>query len=391
MSGRAIEYGGTDMSGEYKLISADDHLDLGFLPRDLWTNRLPKKFQERAPQVVEIDGGNFWVCDDQNWGDWRGDNWWSRQRDKNLVYALNRGGVAKDGELRPSTPELRMADMDRDGVDASVIFGPILPMNLEDNDLKNAVISSYNDWLVEFCSAAPNRLYGAAMLSKDDPVAARDEVLRLAKHGKIVQVNHLTGDFHAGMYSDPAWDQFWSAAEDTNMIVSVHVGGGNRTAPDTRRPASAPSGAFRSGGNPYMDAITGVLSHGVLERHPGIKFVLAEAQIGWLPYAVQSMDRSYVRGMESKGGVEQGPLKQMPSETFKRQVYATYEMDQCGLYLLDFFGEGHVMWASDYPHPASTWPNSEAITARETSHLSEDQKRKVLRDNAAALYGIKSS
>ena len=254
--------------------------------------------------------------------------------------------------------------MDRDGVETSVIFGPILPMNLEDNELKNAVIETYNDWLVEFCGAAPKRLYGAAMLSKDDPIAARDEVLRLARGGKIVQVNHLTGDFHAGMYSDPAWDQFWSAAEEANMIVSVHVGGGTRSAPDARRSAPAPSGAFRSGGNAYADATTGMLSFGVLERHPNLKFVLAEARIGWLPYAVQSMDRSYVRGMESKGGVENGPLKQMPSETFKRQVYATYEMDQCGLYLLDFFGEGHVMWASDYPHPASTWPNSQAIVER---------------------------
>jgi predicted TIM-barrel fold metal-dependent hydrolase len=131
-----------------------------------------------------------------------------------------------------------------------------------------------------------------------------------------------------------------------------------------------------------------MLSFGVLERHPRLKFVLAEAQIGWLPYAVQQMDRSYRRGMESKGGIEFGPLKLMPSEVFRRQVYATYEQDQCGLYLLDFFGEGHVMWASDYPHPASTWPNSQEIVTRETAHLSESQKKAVLRDNARALYGM---
>jgi len=370
------------------MISADDHLDLGFLPRELWTERLPKKFQERAPHVIDKDGGDFWVCDDQVWGDWRGGNWWSRQRDQNIVYALNRAGVAEDNVLRPSTPALRLADMDRDGVEASVLFGPILPMTLDDNDLKNACTRAYNDWLIEFCDAAPDRFIGAGMLSKDDPIAATEETLRLAKDGRIKQVNHLCGDFHAGIYSDPEWDRFWSAAEESNMIVSIHTGGGTATAPNALAPRreTGPVGAFRAGNNSYAQPLFGMLSFGVLERHPGIKFVLAEAQIGWLPYAVQQMDRSYRRGMEARGGIEGGPLKLMPSEVFRRQVYATYEQDQVGLYQLDFFGEGHVMWASDYPHPASTWPESQAIVERETAHLSEDQKRAVLRDNAIALY-----
>jgi predicted TIM-barrel fold metal-dependent hydrolase len=371
---------------DYKMISADDHMDLGFLPRDLWTERLPKKFRERAPHVVERDGGDFWVCDDQVWGDWRGGAWWSRQRDRNIVYALNRAGVAEDNVLRPSTPHLRLADMDTDGVEASVLFGPILPMNLADSELKNACIQAYNDWLIEFCAVAPERLYGAGMLSKEDPAAAAAEVMRLARDGSLRQVNHLCGDFSAATYSDPAWDQFWSAAEETDMIVSIHTGGGNRGGDSPAPREARQQGAFRSGGNSYLEPLVGVLSFGVLERHPKLKFVLAEAQIGWLPYAVQQMDRSYRRGMESKGGVEAGPLKMMPSEVFRRQVYATYEQDQCGLHLLDFFGEGHVMWASDYPHPASTWPYSQEITERETAHLSADQKRAVLRDNAIALY-----
>jgi predicted TIM-barrel fold metal-dependent hydrolase len=93
------------------------------------------------------------------------------------------------------------------------------------------------------------------MLSKEDPVAARDEVLRLAKDGTLKQVNHLCGDFSAAMYSDPAWDQFWSAAEETDMIVSIHTGGGNRGGAETpaTRQAARPAGAFRSGGNSYAE------------------------------------------------------------------------------------------------------------------------------------------
>jgi predicted TIM-barrel fold metal-dependent hydrolase len=78
----------------------------------------------------------------------------------------------------------------------------------------------------------------------------------------------------------------------------------------------------------------------------------------------------------------------MPGEVFRRQVWATYQQDRVGLDLVDFFGEGHMMWASDYPHPDSTWPNSQAIVERETEHLEPELKKKILRDNAAALYGL---
>jgi hypothetical protein len=72
-------------------------MDLGFLPKDLWTERLPKKFQERARHVVKKDGGDFWVCDDWLRGDWRGGAWSFRQRDRNIVYALNRAGKGDSG------------------------------------------------------------------------------------------------------------------------------------------------------------------------------------------------------------------------------------------------------------------------------------------------------
>ena len=77
-----------------------------------------------------------------------------------------------------------------------------------------------------------------------------------------------------------------------------------------------------------------------------------------------------------------------PSDLFKRQVWATYQADFVGLQLIPFFGDGHMMWASDYPHPDSTWPNSQAVVEQETAHLSPDMQRKIVRDNAVALYGL---
>jgi predicted TIM-barrel fold metal-dependent hydrolase len=59
-----------------------------------------------------------------------------------------------------------------------------------------------------------------------------------------------------------------------------------------------------------------------------------------------------------------------------------------GLYLIHFFGEGHIMWGSDYPHPDSTWPFSKEIIDKDSAHLSPEMKKKVIHDNAAALYGL---
>ena len=56
--------------------------------------------------------------------------------------------------------------------------------------------------------------------------------------------------------------------------------------------------------------------------------------------------------------------------------------------LLPFFGEGHVLWASDYPHPDSTWPNSRRLIDKQMGHLPTETRRQLTRDNAAALYGV---
>src|ERR1044071_4278376 len=119
----------------YRMISADDHIDLGYLPRDLWIERLPKSLRERAPHVEDRgEKGEFWVCDGETWADYRGERWFAKSNRTRL--ALDRGGV---GEAhRPTTPEKRLTDMDRDGVEASLMFPPIIAMQVGDAELRNA-------------------------------------------------------------------------------------------------------------------------------------------------------------------------------------------------------------------------------------------------------------
>ena len=150
------------------------------LPTDLWQARLPASLHDRAPRVERRDGAAVWTCEGETWGRWAGVP--RPAGPKPIVNALDRGGM-DETELRPANAPLRLADMDRDGVEAQVIYGPITSMIIADPELRQACVRAYNDWRKEFCSAAPKRLLGVAILPPEDPAAACDEVSRLAKEG----------------------------------------------------------------------------------------------------------------------------------------------------------------------------------------------------------------
>jgi hypothetical protein len=132
-------------------ISADDHIDMPWLPKDLWQKRVPPQWRERAPRVEDTADGPYWFCGADRWDPWGG-----RKGTANVTSgrrsALDRGGVLEPGVLRPTTTALRLADMDRDGVDATVMYGPIVPLLIKDQELRQVCYRAYNEWLAEFCA-----------------------------------------------------------------------------------------------------------------------------------------------------------------------------------------------------------------------------------------------
>src|ERR1051326_6493739 len=172
------------------LISCDDHMDLGQLPADLWTTRLPAKLRDRAPHIEERDGQAVWICDGKVWGRWDGKPpaTGNARPVKPLYNSFDRAGIYDQSARRPANAKLRIDDMDRDGVRAQVIFGPIFQISTDDPVLRVACYRVYNDWLMEFCAAAPDRLIGVPMLPETDPAAAHAELRRLADKGGGRQV-----------------------------------------------------------------------------------------------------------------------------------------------------------------------------------------------------------
>ncbi|HXP02615.1 MAG TPA: amidohydrolase family protein [Stellaceae bacterium] len=374
------------------LISCDDHMDLGQLPADLWQTRLPAEFRDRAPYIDERDGQAVWICDGKVWGRWNGkppaDP--NQRPVKPLYDSFDRAGIYDHSARRPAVAELRLADMDRDGVRSQVIFGPIFQISTNDQALRVACYRVYNDWLLEFCQAAPERLIGVPMLP-ETPQAATDELRRLANKGGVKQVTLMIANIDPKL-DDPAWESLWNALEETGIILSWHITvfvgkPGDRAA---GKAASVFENTKFFLGN-FLEPFVDLFAWGILERHPKIKMVMAEAGTGWLPWLVQELDYRHWRLWEAKefwadkGG---SALETKPSELFKRQIYATFQEDYAAMALIPFFGDGHLLWASDYPHPDGVWPHSKDAIARQMAALSPEMRQKLTHDNAAKLYGL---
>ena len=360
------------METTWRLYSCDDHLDLWNLPRDVWEERLPARLRERGPRVVESGGSAWWTCDGAVMG------MHGLQGPLKGYSAISRAGIEDDG-LRASNPALRCADMDHDGIWASVIYGPkLFGLPIEDPELKAASLAAYNDWATEFNRHDPARLAVLPVLPTHSPrrPPPRSSASRRDGHrGAIIS----PFEFRC---SDPAWERFWDAAEEVGLPISFHIGQG--TSQVRIAPGSWELAAFSAVGPMQLDEpLAMMIFSGVLERHPKLRLVLAESGIGWLPYFVSRLDAAGEKHLDK---AQDYRLTMKPSEIFRRQVYATFEEEPLGPQLLPLLGPDNFMWASDYPHPDSTFPHSRAAIAHAFAGLEPAFVERVTATTCKQLY-----
>jgi predicted TIM-barrel fold metal-dependent hydrolase len=361
------------MDISWRLISCDDHLDLWNLPRDTWTDRLPARLRERAPRVVENGGTSWWTADGSIMGPFG-------MALMPEYSAISRAGIEDDG-LRASNPRLRLEDMDRDGIWASVIYGPnLFGLPITDPELKAASLAAYNDWAMDFNRHDPQRLSVLPVLPTHAPAAATAELERTARLGHR---GAIISPFEFRC-TDPEWSRFWDAAEATGLPISFHIGHG--TSQVRVAPGSWELAAFSAVGPMQLDEPLAMMVYsGVLERRPKLRLVPAESGIGWLPYFVHRMDAAAEKHVPR---AQDYKLVARPSEIFRRQVYATFEEEPLGPELLPLLGPDNFMWASDYPHPDSTFPHSRAAIAHAFAGLERDFIERVTAGNCARLYRL---
>jgi len=357
---------------------------------------LPARLRERGPRVIENDHGAYWTWEGQTFSP---HGYYTAAQGSGAMWAIERGGVMRPGELRPTTAALRLSDMDRDGADASIMYGPTDPMAIADPELRRCCYQAYNDWLSEFCAARPERLFGVPQLSMEDPLAARDELARLAKRGGLRHVNILASRANPPVYDD-AWEPFWALAEEVDIPIGFHLAVVVKRSrlDESKRAAAnwvvtvASQFAQEPPGMQLLEPMTGLIFDGVLDRHPRVKIVMAEAGLAWVPSMIQGLDIWYQRTRDGRRLTGEKPIalpKFLPSEYFHRQIWISFVDDPLGVKMVgNVLDADKVMFGSDYPHPASTWPNSQAAIAAQMESLPAATVQKITRDNARALFGI---
>ena len=378
---------------EATLVSCDDHLDLNMLPANVWTDRLSAKWGDRTPHVVQQDAGPaMWVADGQNWGMWNGRPS-GFTGPKPILTAYDRGGVDDLTELRAGNPKLRLEDMDRDRVWAHLVYGPVTSIPADDEAFMGACYAAYNDWLhEEFCSAAPERLIGVAMLPPR-PEAALAELERLAKRGGVRQANLQIAVVEPRL-EDPRWMPLFRLLEESGIVLSFHVTVFPGVTKAFDKYKGSPGATFLHAKmfiEQFLDPFVDLFAWGILEKHPGLRIVIAESGVGWVPWVVEELDYRHWRLLEckdfweDKGGI---PHEMKPSDLFKRQVYGTFQQSPTAMRLTEFWGPENMLWASDYPHPDSIWPNSVRTIGETMGHMDAEAVRKIVGGNAARLYGL---
>lgn len=365
-----------------KIISADSHM---CEPPSLWVERIDHRFRDRAPRIVkDPDGkkGSFFIC--ENLPPFRVSGAFAAGKtfDKSFMEAGMENAIP--GGWNPAE---RIKDMESDGVAAEVLYTTcaFVLFWLDDATLQEACFRVYNDWLAEFCSYAPSRFAGLGLISLFDIEQGRQELERCKKMG-LKGAMIWASPPEDQPYRSSAYDSFWATAQELEIPLSLHLVTG-KSKHSQQDESNLVDLYVRMINRPHeiQDSLLTLIFSGVLERFPRLRLVSAEADVAWVPHMLERADK-YFRRFKQGYNVT---LSLKPSEYFRRQVYATFIDDPMGLKTYHLLGGAdNIMWSTDYPHQASTFPHTREFIEREFQGVPEADKRKIVCDNAARLYGF---
>jgi predicted TIM-barrel fold metal-dependent hydrolase len=360
-----------------RILSADSHV---LEPPDLWTSRMQPRFRDQAPHLVhEVNGqtGDFLVCEPLR--PFNPTSLGCAGIPPEDLEKFSKGGYAV---CRPGSwdPVERLKDMDLDGLQAEIFYcgyGMAL-FSHPDEPFQRDAHRAYNDWAAEYASHSMDRLLPVANISMTDPEEDLKELQRIKKMGfKGIFISN--DPLAERRYDNPMWDTFWTAVEDFDLPVNIHI--------LTRQ------GGPQVGANPIVDGvvlpvpafrtIAEMITGGVLAKHPRLKVISVENDIGWMP--------SYLKRLEWyswRFGPRFPHLKENAAETWKRQVYATFQDDVPGIRCRDLIGVDRLMWGSDYPHFDSTFPKSREAIERNFEGVPDTERQRILSDNMIEVYKL---
>lgn len=291
------------------------------------------------------------------------------------------------------TPDGKLAAMDRDGVYAEVIFPELAGAKIVNPSLMGddwqEVFRGYNDAMADFAAHDPVRLMTAYQLPLYDIDFAVREVRRLAKDrsARCVQLTPFPADLGLPDVYHARYAPLWHAIEDTGLTVLNHLDLKKELWDVFRRDPTPQKGIFTGlAWAPLAEAICMWILTGTLEKYPRMKVLFVEPGLGWLPWFFQALlDPRMHQHYEFPG------VKRAPSDTFRAQCGATFMYEPQGLKACyDYFGPDCLYWSTDFPHPATCWPNSrrQVVSQFAEAGIPAADRVKITSGNALRTFGL---
>lgn len=380
---------------KYKVIDVDTHITE---PANVWTDRVASKWGDKVPHIRNVEGRDVWFIGDTPVGG------------PGLYTMAGHTGTYPDAPMGyqdiPAASydaKARLELMDEENIHGMVLypnlggFGSGGFLRLGEPELMLECVTAYNDFLVEWASADPNRLLPVMALPFWDVAASVEEIQRSAAKGhRAVLFGSRPETFGEPPLAHPHWDPVWAAAQEAGLPISFHIGSGDLSDLMHDKAEMGFKANFARGSSLALldnqSCLAGLIFGGVCARFPGLDFVSVESGAGWLACALELFDWQWVNNEVAK---EHPEYDLLPSEYFERQVYGSFWFEKRAIGSAIERFPNNVMWETDYPHPTSQYPSPNSIAVRPADYaeealsgVDEDVVRAILQDTPARLYGV---
>jgi predicted TIM-barrel fold metal-dependent hydrolase len=279
-------------------------------------------------------------------------------------------------------------DMDLDGLAAEVVYCEVSAFRFLYlmRDGGTDATRAFNDTLHAYASVDPSRLIVSYQIPIHDIDFAISEVQRVAAFGgRSLQLPVFPVELGQPDYCDARYDSLWAAVQETGLPICCHTGMNAQfdnlatRDPTPQRALLVPLIALSS-----AEAMGMWILGGVFERFPELKVVFVEPGLGWVAWWLDAID-----DMAQRQHYDYPAISDLPSAYFRRNMFLTFMEEPRSVQLLrDRLGVTNIMWASDYPHPPTTWPNSHAAIDKQFSGVPDAERRQIVCDNAARVWRL---
>lgn len=300
--------------------------------------------------------------------------------------ALGEGSVGRDPRGH-SDLVARLADMEKDGIDAELLFPTLglLVYFIEDSEAEMVAARVYNDWLIAETAKRRDIYVPTALLPARDLSNTLEEINRIAALGYTAAMLPVASPGEIPLYNDPNWDPIFAAAARLGIVFTMHTGSGLTKWVFERGPGAAIIN-YTHQMNDAINATMYLVSGGVLDRNPGATVVFVESGASWLAGVSERMDEVH----DAHNFYVRPKLTRMPSQIIREQIKCTFQYDRACVMSRSVTGHEALMWGADYPHTEGTWPNSQKVLEDlfDCVEISEREKSDIIGGTAARLFRL---